>query len=203
MRVKNVYFVKSCTKPVDYPDYAHPEFAFFGRSNVGKSSLINMLVNRKDLVKTGQKPGMTRTINFFIMNDAISLVDLPGFGYAKVSKEVSGGFMPMLLNYIGKRKNLRAAFLLIDIRRVPGDFEHQVISALHKQEIPVAITLTKCDKLTRNQREQHIRRIEEELGLGRESMFMTSAKTGEGKKDLLGVISDAAAGRSGEDAGRD
>lgn len=203
MKIKNVRFLKSCTRPSDYPDFPHPEFAFFGRSNVGKSSLINMLVNRKDLVKTGQKPGVTRTINFFVMNDAISLVDLPGFGYARISKEVSGGFMPMLMTYITKRKNLRAAFLLIDIRRVPGDFEHQIITALHNQKVPVAITLTKCDKLTKNQKEKNLRLIEAELGIGRESMFITSAKTGEGKKDLLGVISGAASGAPEEGAGAD
>ncbi|HOO73378.1 MAG TPA: ribosome biogenesis GTP-binding protein YihA/YsxC [Spirochaetota bacterium] len=192
MKIKKVYFLKSCTKPADYPDYRHPEFAFFGRSNAGKSSLINMLLNRKDLVKTGQKPGVTRTINFFVLNDSISLVDLPGYGYARISKDQSKGFMPMLTTYISKRDNLRAAFVLMDIRRVPEAFEHEIITSLHSRKIPVAITLTKCDKLSKNQREKQVRLIEAELGVGRDSIFFTSSKSGEGKRDILRIISEAA-----------
>jgi GTP-binding protein len=128
-----------------------------------------------------------------VVNDVISLVDLPGYGFAKVPRQQARGFLPMLQTYIATRENLLAAFVLMDIRRLPEDFEHAIISALQEKKIPVAITLTKCDKLARGQREKQLRLIGEKLGVGRDSMFVTSSKTGEGKRDLLGVISDAAA----------
>ena len=110
MKIKNANFVKSCTKVADLPNYPYPEFAFFGRSNVGKSSLINMLMGRKKLVRTGSKPGVTRTINIFVANEKISIVDLPGYGYSKVPHELKKKFLPMIKNYINKRENLKLAF---------------------------------------------------------------------------------------------
>src|SRR4030042_3376497 len=115
LKVKNVYFLKSCTKTSGFPEFNYPEFAFFGRSNVGKSSLINMLMGKRDLVKTGARPGVTKMINFFILNDAISLVDMPGYGYAKLPREQKKNFLPMMKSYITKKKNIRAAFVLMDI----------------------------------------------------------------------------------------
>lgn len=190
IKVKDVYFLKSCTKTKQFPNYPHPEFAFLGRSNVGKSSLINMLMNRKDLVKTGSKPGVTKTINFFVLNENVSIVDLPGYGYAKLPKELRKSFLPLIKDYIKNRKNLKLAFLLIDIRRVPDTFEQEIIELIHENNVPVAILLTKCDKLSNNQRKKNINKITKALEIDEESFFYTSAKNGEGKKDILNLMEE-------------
>lgn len=192
MKIREVHFLKSCTAPSQFPKYSWPEFAFLGRSNVGKSSLINMLMKKKDLVKTGSRPGVTKTVNFFLLNDEISLADLPGFGYAKVPQEIRKAFLPLIKNYIEKRDNLRLAFLLIDIRREPDSFERDLLALLAKRRVPVAITLTKCDKLSRNQCAQRMRLIGDELGISRDALFPTSAKTDAGRREMLGLIGEYA-----------
>ncbi len=190
MKDGNVYFLRSCTKKDQFPKFTHPEFAFMGRSNVGKSSLLNTLLGKKDLVKTGSKPGVTKTINFFVVNDNKSFVDLPGFGYAKLPSETRKKFMPMIMDYAKARKNLKLVFLLIDIRRTPGDFEHEIIEFLASLKIPTAITLTKSDKLSKNERRKSIQKMEETLGIGRDYIFITSSKNKEGKKELLSLIEE-------------
>ncbi|HPS87250.1 MAG TPA: ribosome biogenesis GTP-binding protein YihA/YsxC [Spirochaetota bacterium] len=190
MKIKTVSFLKSCTNPVHFPGYDFPEFAFFGRSNVGKSSLLNMILGQKDLVKTGARPGVTQTINFFIVNDNRSFVDLPGFGYAKLPMSIKKKLLPMIKDYIEKRKNLKLAFLLIDIRRVPGDYEKDIIELLAQNDVPVVITLTKCDKLSKNQRQKNISEIQKALEIERDSIFITSSETNEGKKELLMLIDE-------------
>ncbi|HPV42734.1 MAG TPA: ribosome biogenesis GTP-binding protein YihA/YsxC [Spirochaetota bacterium] len=190
MKIHEVHFLKSCTAPSQFPRYAHPEFAFLGRSNVGKSSLINMLMRKKDLVKTGSRPGVTRTINFFLLNDAISIADLPGFGYAKLPMEMRKTFLPLIKKYISTRANLKLAFLLIDIRRTPDDFEAEILSLLAGQKVPAAITLTKSDKLSRNQRSLRVREISESLGVSRDALFISSAKSGDGRREILGLINE-------------
>lgn len=192
MKIKEVHFLKSCTAPSQFPRYSWPEFAFFGRSNVGKSSLINMLLKKKDLVKTGSRPGVTKMINFFLLNETISIADMPGFGYARLPHNIRKDFLPLIKNYIEKRDNLRLAFLLIDIRRTPGSFEIDLIDLLARRQIPSAITLTKCDKLSRSQCAQRMRHISEELGISRESLFPTSSKTGAGRREILGLIGEYA-----------
>lgn len=190
MKIKNAYFLKSCVSTTQFPSFAFPEFAFLGRSNVGKSSLLNMLLGQKDLVKTGARPGVTQAINFFIVNENSSFVDLPGFGYAKVPADIKKKFIPMIKGYLESRENLKLAFLLIDIRRTPGDFEEDILAFMETHRIPVAVTLTKCDKLSGNQRKKRIQEIMDTMGIGRDSIFLSSCKTGEGKKDILSVISD-------------
>jgi len=190
MKIKSVSFLKSCTKASQFPGYDYPEFAFFGRSNVGKSSLLNMILGQKDLVKTGSRPGVTQTINFFIVNDNRSFVDLPGFGYAKLPMAIKKKLLPMINEYIEKRENLKLAFLLIDIRRVPGDYEQDIIELLSRNKIPVVITLTKCDKLSKNQRQKNISEIQKSLEIERDSIFLTSSETNEGKKELLMLINE-------------
>ena len=135
MIVKNATFLKSCTNAGQYPSYDYPEFAFFGRSNVGKSSLLNMILGKKGLVKTGSRPGVTKTVNFFIVNDNRSFADLPGFGYAKLSLSIKRTLLPMIKEYIVKRDNLVLAFLLIDIRRIPGDYEVDIIRLLGEAKL--------------------------------------------------------------------
>ncbi len=188
MKIKNAYFLKSCTSPSQFPSYPFPEFAFLGRSNVGKSSLMNMLLGQKGLVRTGARPGVTQMINFFIVNDNSSFVDLPGFGYAKLPADVKKKFMPLIRNYLENRENLKLVFLLIDIRRTPGDYEEDILEFLEKMKIPVVITLTKCDKLSGSQKKKRLMEIGEAMGLDRDSIFLSSCKTGEGKKELLAVI---------------
>ncbi|PKL37338.1 MAG: YihA family ribosome biogenesis GTP-binding protein [Spirochaetae bacterium HGW-Spirochaetae-1] len=190
MKFKNVYYLKSCKKVSDFPQYLYPEFAFFGRSNVGKSSLINMLLNKKNLVKTGQKPGVTQMINFFVADDNLSVVDLPGYGYAKVPLEIKKAFLPMIKSYIMNRKNLRLAFLLIDIRRIPGDYESEILALLTGNRIPVAIVLTKCDKVSGNERSVNTAKILKQLEIGKEALFYSSTKSSEGKKELLKLMED-------------
>jgi GTP-binding protein len=190
MIIKKVSFLKSCTSLSQYPSYDYPEFAFLGRSNVGKSSLLNMILGQKGLVKTGSRPGVTKTINFFILNDNRSFADLPGFGYAKLPMEIKKKLLPMIIEYINKRDNLALAFLLIDIRRTPGDYEKEIISLLNTRKTPIAITLTKCDKLSKNQRQKSISEIQKSLDIERDSIFLTSTETGEGKKELLHLINE-------------
>ncbi len=192
MKIREVHFIKSCTAPSQFPRYSWPEFAFMGRSNVGKSSLINMLMKKKDLVKTGARPGVTKTVNFFLLNDSISLADLPGFGYAKLPNVMRKAFLPLIRNYIEKRGNLRLVFLLIDIRRLPDSFEADLLDLLARHRVPAVITLTKCDKLSRNQCAQRMRLIAEELGITLDALFPTSAKTEAGRREILGMIGEYA-----------
>ena len=193
MKFNNAKFIKSCELPVDFPKYNYPEFAFLGRSNTGKSSLLNMILGQKNLVKTGSKPGVTRLVNFFTTDDPLSFADLPGFGYAGVPLSVKKKFLPMIKSYAQNRKNLKLVFLLIDIRRVPGDFENEIISFLIGLKIPIAIVLTKCDKLSANQRNESLRKISSAMELNKDSFLFTSAHTGEGKKELRNVITNSAA----------
>lgn len=127
MQVNIAQFVTSAVKPAQYPTAGHPEVAFAGRSNVGKSSLINTLVNRKRLVKTSSTPGRTQLINFFLVNGNLSLVDLPGYGYAKVPESVKKKWGPMVETYIETRSSLAAVVLLMDLRRTPREEEFRLI----------------------------------------------------------------------------
>ncbi len=192
MKFKNIYFVKSCRKSSTFPDYTWPEFAFFGRSNVGKSSLINMLLGKKNLVKTGSRPGVTQMVNFFVADDRISFADLPGYGFAKVPKEVRKQFLPLIREYVTTRENLTLAFLLIDIRRKPGAEEIEILRMLTRKKVPVAVTVTKCDKVSGNARGKNLKTISEALEIDRKDIFTTSSQNGEGKKELLQLISDFA-----------
>jgi len=197
MKIQDVHFLKSCAAVSQFPRYHHPEIAFFGRSNVGKSSLINMLMKKRDLVKTGSTPGVTKMVNFFLLNDAISIADLPGFGFAKVPHAIRSGFLPLIRKYIDARQNLRLAFLLIDVRRVPDDMELEILSLLTGRSVPVAVTLTKCDKLSRSQRSRSVSAIAEALGVPQDALFISSAKSGDGRRELLGLIEEHTAGAAG------
>jgi GTP-binding protein len=197
IKIRDVHFLKSCAAVSQFPRYHHPEIAFFGRSNVGKSSLINMLMRKRDLVKTGSMPGVTKAVNFFVLNESISIADLPGLGYAKVPQSIRKAFLPLIRKYIEARENLRLAFVLIDVRRVPDEAELEILSLLTGRSVPVAITLTKCDKLSRSQRARSLGAIADALGVDRGALFVTSAKSGEGRRELLGLIEEHAAGSGG------
>ena len=190
MKIKDTAFVKSANKPSDFPNYSFPEFAFFGRSNVGKSSLINMITEKKSLVRVGSKPGVTTMINFFLLNENISIADLPGFGYARIPHSLKQSFLPLIKNYIRIRENLRLAFLLVDIRREPSEFEIEMIIHLTNAEIPIAVTATKCDKLSKNQKKKRAIEISANLEIDIDSIFFTSSKSREGKNEIHTLIEE-------------
>ena len=184
MIVKTAEFVTSAVQPQQYPPPDYPEFAFAGRSNVGKSSLINKLVNRKRLVKTSNTPGRTQLINFFLINDNLSFVDLPGYGYARVPVAVKKKWGPMVETYLASRTTLMGVVLLVDIRRVPRQEEHDLIHWLEDHRRPYRIVVTKADKLSRNKQVRPLRLIAEQFACPREDLLLFSAKTGLGLESL-------------------
>jgi len=188
MIITSAEFVKSAVKPSQYPFSDLPEIAFTGRSNVGKSSLINTLVNRKHLVKTSATPGRTQLINFFIVNGIISFVDLPGFGYAKVPESVKKTWGPMVETYLKTRKTLKGVVLIMDIRRIPGIKELNFIQWLHYYNIPGILILTKSDKLSKiKQKNQHLA-IAKALDANQDELILFSAKSRMGKEDVWNAI---------------
>lgn len=188
MIIKSADFVKSAVKPSHYPPAILPEIAFSGRSNVGKSSLINTLVNRKRLVKTSSTPGRTQLINFFNINNAFSFVDLPGFGYARVPESIKRTWGPMVEAYLTTRKTLKGVVLIMDIRRVPGAQELEFIEWLRYYRIPSILILTKADKLSKSkQMNQHIA-ITKILGVDRNDLILFSAKSRMGKDAIWAAI---------------
>ncbi|RJQ84274.1 MAG: YihA family ribosome biogenesis GTP-binding protein [Desulfobacteraceae bacterium] len=184
MLIKSAQFVTSAVKPVQYPPPDHPEIAFAGRSNVGKSSLINVLVNRKRLVKTSSTPGRTQLINFFIINAELMLVDLPGYGYAKVPHAVRKQWGPMVETYLSQRANLKAVVLLVDLRRIPGVEEINFMDWLRQFKITPIPVLTKADKLSKTNQIKQRKAIARAWALPEEQLILFSAKSGQGKDAL-------------------
>lgn len=199
MEIKQAEFVSSVADVAKCPIPDKPEFAFIGRSNVGKSSLLNALTNRKNLAKTSNKPGKTQTINHFIINENWYLVDLPGYGYAVASKEKRAGFGKIIENYVLKRENLHCLFILLDARLDPQKIDLEFIQWVGEKEIPLCLVLTKADKLTKNQLNRNIRIYETTLSRYWDelpSMLVTSAVTRQGKDDVLSFIEKALAQQS-------
>ncbi|OEU63737.1 MAG: YihA family ribosome biogenesis GTP-binding protein [Desulfuromonadales bacterium C00003094] len=180
MIIKSATFVKSATRPGNYPPADFKEVAFAGRSNVGKSSLINVLVNRRGLVRTSSTPGRTQLLNFFDINGEFYLVDLPGYGFAKVPMAVKKQWGPMVRTYLEGRDNLQALLLLFDIRRVPQQEEIQLLDWLEELQVPTIPIITKVDKITRSRRERQILPILEATGLPRDAFTLFSALSREG-----------------------
>jgi GTP-binding protein len=188
MIISSAQFVKSAVTPSQYPPADLPEIAFTGRSNVGKSSLINTLVNRKHLVKTSSTPGRTQLINFFVINRTFSFVDLPGFGYAKVPAAVRRSWGPMVETYLSTRKTLKGVVLIMDLRRVPGMQELNFIEWLRVHTIPEILVLTKSDKLSKNKQTTQKKTIADALGVPKEQPILFSAKSRMGKDDLWDAL---------------
>jgi GTP-binding protein len=188
MKIKTVEFVKSAVKALHYPEYTFPEIAFAGRSNVGKSSLINTLIQRKNMVKTSSKPGCTQLINFFLINEELSFVDLPGYGYAKVSKKIRAQWQPMINLYLSKRKSLLGLVLLVDIRRDPGKEEFEMIEWLESHEMPYLVVLTKADKLSKTKQQKRHLSICSQLNREENSVILFSSKTKMGRDTILEEI---------------
>lgn len=193
MEIKKARFLVSNTDVAKCPAPDRPEYAFIGRSNVGKSSLINMLADNKTLAKISGKPGKTRLINHFLMNEAWYLVDLPGYGYAKVPKTERQKLENYIRSYIQKRENLYCLFVLIDIRHEPQAIDLEFMEWLGLNSIPFSIVFTKADKLNENEIEGNVERYTEKMFETWEEMpvyFITSAEKGTGKEEILSYIEE-------------
>lgn len=193
MVIKSATFVVSNTKVSALPLPDMPEYAFIGRSNVGKSSLINMLVNQQGLAKTSQKPGKTQLINHFLINEKWYIVDLPGYGYAKVSKSSREKWEKFIRAYLTKRENLQCVFVLIDSRLEPQKIDLEFCSWLGECGIPFALVYTKADKQSGPKTDQNVAKFNKTLlGWFEElpSYFVTSSENGSGKDQVLGFINE-------------
>lgn len=191
MLIKSATFLKSVTKIEDCPKSMAHDFAFIGRSNVGKSSLINMLVNKKQLAKTSGKPGKTQTINFFLINEKWHLVDLPGYGWAGVSKEKKIEWVAFVRDYLLKRHNLYCLFILIDIRHDPQSIDLEFINWAGENRIPFALVFTKADKISKNMVDSAISSYKKRLLKDWESLpeiFITSSLKHVGKEGIFTFI---------------
>ena len=171
------------------PENLLPEFAFAGKSNVGKSSLINGLLNRRALARTSSQPGKTQTINFYNVNDDLYFVDLPGYGYAKVSVEVKAKWGKMIERYLKKSKMLKCIFLLIDIRHDPSSNDKMMYDWIVSNGYKPVIIATKLDKLKRSQIQKHVKMVREGLGLEKEDVLIPfSAETKQGRDEIWALI---------------
>jgi len=191
MKIKSAEFVISNTDVKKCPKEPYPEYAFIGRSNVGKSSLINMITNHKSLAKTSGKPGKTQLINHFIINKSWFLVDLPGYGYAQVSKDKRRTFQKFIRDYFDKRMQLACSFVLIDSRHEPQKIDLEFMQLLGESGIPFCIVFTKADKLNKNALEKnisHYKKILLETWEEVPTYFITSSSTSLGKEEILKFI---------------
>lgn len=194
MPVQSAKFVVSNSDVDQCPNTMGPEYAFIGRSNVGKSSLINMLTNHKKLAKTSGTPGKTQLINHFLINNSWHLVDLPGYGYARVSKKARKTFQKLITDYFEKRQQLINTFLLIDIRHEPQKIDLEFIQWLGNNGLPFSIVFTKSDKLKPNQIEENVAHYKTQLlAKGWEAsppIFITSAQSKVGRDEVLNYIEE-------------
>ena len=192
MVIKTAEFVKSSGKWQDCPEPNLPEYAFIGRSNVGKSSIINAMMNHKDLAKTSQTPGKTQLINHFLVNESWYLTDLPGYGYARVSKSLRKDFEKLITNYILNRKNLVNLFVLVDSRHTPQKIDLEFIEWCGENGIPFSIVFTKADKLKPNAALSNVENYQAELLKTWEDLpetYVTSAEKKVGTDEILDFIS--------------
>lgn len=192
MNIKEVEFIASFPKVSVCPVDGKPEFAFIGRSNVGKSSLINMLCNKKGMAKVSVTPGKTQLLNYFMINQTWYLVDLPGYGYARLSKEKKAGFGKMIRDYLVQRETLVVAFVLIDIRHELQKIDKEFIDWLGENSVPFYLVYTKADKLGKNQVQSNVQSIRNELLKTWNELpdqFITSSETKAGRDEILNCIS--------------
>lgn len=194
MKINTAEFVISNSEVKKCPNSPLPEYAFIGRSNVGKSSLINMLTNNKNLAKTSSKPGKTQLINHFLINKNWHLVDLPGYGYAKVSKSIKNSFQKFITNYFEKREQLTCAFVLVDIRHEAQKIDIDFINYLGEAGVPFGIVFTKADKIGKTIIQKNVAAYKKKLlEVGWEEtppMFVTSSENQTGKEELLNYIDE-------------
>ena len=189
--IRNVEFIGGMAETDGWrPESSLPEVAFAGRSNVGKSSLLNSLVRRKSFARVSRTPGRTREINFFRVNNGFVLVDLPGYGYARVSKAKKSEWRPLIESYLRRTTQLRGIVLLLDIRREPSDDDLAMLDYLAELEVPTIVALTKMDKLSKAAARERATGISRLLGLQSEQVIPFSAQSGEGRVELLEAITE-------------
>lgn len=190
MKVNNAEIVISAVKPEQYPDSSLPEFALAGRSNVGKSSFINKMLNRKALARISSKPGKTQTLNFYIIEDSLYFVDVPGYGYAKVSKTERVMWGKMIETYITTRKQLKAVILIVDLRHPPSADDRMMYDFLKHYQIPCIVIATKADKIPKGKWQKHLKITKETLEFDpHDEIIIFSSETGEGKDAAWQAIS--------------
>jgi GTP-binding protein len=189
VKVTSADIVISAVKPEQYPETEIPEFALAGRSNVGKSSFINKMLNRKSLARTSSKPGKTQTLNFFLINEVLHFVDVPGYGYAKVSKTERAAWGKMIETYITSREQLKACVLIVDLRHPPTQDDVMMYDFLKHYEIPCLIVATKADKIPKGKWQKHLKVTRETLDLDKnDQIILFSSETGEGKDKAWSII---------------
>lgn len=186
MIIKQAEFVKSATKNIELPEHNGVEFMFCGRSNVGKSSFINMLVNRKNLARTSSNPGKTKTLNIYLINNEFYFIDVPGYGYARVSKSIKATFGKMIEEYVTKRENLKLVFLLVDFRHKPTEDDVLMYNYLKYYNHKVIVIATKSDKVKNSERKKNKELILSTLNLqGDDRLIITSSEKREGLTEVL------------------
>ncbi len=196
MKITKADFLVSAVTEKQYPDESLPEIAFAGRSNVGKSSLLNLLTNRRKLAKVSQNPGKTRQINFFIINDSFRIVDLPGYGYARVSRSESESWGKMMERYLENRPNLLKVVQLVDCRHEPSAQDLQMYEYLKYYGLAGLVVATKADKLSKNELNKNLSLIRKSLSLEKDDILIAvSAVNRTGTDELLGVIDKIVSGR--------
>src|SRR5216117_3165742 len=177
--IRNVEFIGGMSEKQGWrPESSLPEIAFAGRSNVGKSSLLNVLVRRKSFARVSRTPGRTREINFFRINNAFLLVDLPGYGYARISKQQKSEWRPLMESYLRRTSQLRGIVLLLDIRREPSEDDRAMLDFLAEMEVPTIVALTKTDKLSRSAARERVAGLSATLGLSSEQVIPFSSHSG-------------------------
>jgi GTP-binding protein len=189
MKITQVEFMTSAVLPDQYPKENRPEIALSGRSNVGKSSLINCLVNRKNIARISSKPGKTQTINFFLVNESVVFADVPGYGFAKVSKKIRESWGKMMETYFTKRENLVSVVQIVDLRHPPSKDDQNMYQFLKHYQIPVIVAATKADKLPKSKWHKHLKQVKEVLQMdSSDALILFSAETKMGKEELLAEI---------------
>jgi GTP-binding protein len=189
MKVTSSEIVISAVKPEQYPETELPEFALAGRSNVGKSSFINKMLNRKGLARISSKPGKTQTLNFYIINEALHFVDVPGYGYAKVSKSERAAWGKMIETYFTTRQQLRAAVLIVDLRHPPTADDRMMYDFFKHYEIPCIVIATKADKIPKGKWQKHLKVTKETLDLEQgDQIIIFSSELGVGKDQAWAAL---------------
>lgn len=199
MQIREVRFVKGVTRWGDLPEDGLPEVALIGRSNVGKSSLLNLLVQRKSLARTSGTPGKTQEFNFYLVDDRFYLVDLPGYGYARISKERQAEWRPLIEGYLRKAPTLRGVVQLLDVRREPTDDDLQMFDLLADVGLPTLVCVTKVDKLSKSQAAKAMDELAKRLQLDPEQMIPFSAVSGEGRDELASAVMSLVSAEPSED----
>jgi GTP-binding protein len=189
MKVTQAEIVISAVKPEQYPSELLPEFALAGRSNVGKSSFINKMINRKNLARTSSKPGKTQTLNFYLINEMLHFVDVPGYGFAKVPKSERDAWGRMMQTYLTSREQLRAVLMIVDLRHPPSKDDVTMYDYLKHYDLPVIVIATKADKIPKGKWQKHKKVVRETLDMDQEDeVVLFSSETGQGKDEVWGIL---------------